>query len=216
MRRCNFITRFDRAVAGPLVVRAQRRHTSRYRILAPALIWVVSILSVASAANGATKPPSALLGKSVLLSWQETRIERRAGSPDFHPVSGTIKLTIYIGTDGHVFNRYGNITSGRTFQDDQVAGANRVGRPWQFEGTSMRTITPFIAVKGKPSAARNITVNFRNEFTQCSVSSTWAKENGSGTTVTASPHDRSLVETQSVSSAAESCIVQSGNVFVAQ
>src|SRR5450432_547490 len=127
MCRCYFIARLDRAVAGPPVVRGQRRHTSWYRILAPALIWVVSILGVASAANGATKPPSALLGKSVLLSWQETRIERTARSPNFHPVNGTIKLTIYIGTDGHVFNRYGNITSGGTFQNDQFAGAHHAG-----------------------------------------------------------------------------------------
>jgi hypothetical protein len=128
---------------------------------------------------------------------------------------GTIKLTIYVSADGHVFNRYGNITSGQTFQNDQVAGESRGGRPWQFDGASMSTITPFGSVNGKPSAARHITVNFRDGFTQCSVSSTWAKENGAETSLTVSP-DHGQVETQSISSSATSCVVQSGNVFGAK
>lgn len=186
------------------------------RILTWASVWVCSTLGFVLVAQGATKPPSALLGKSVLLSWQEARMERRTGAPSFHTVTGTIKLTIYIGADGHVFNRYANITNSQTFQNDQVAGENRVGRPWQFDGASMSTITPFGSVNGKPSAARHITVTFRDGFTQCSVSSTWAKENGAETSLTVTPVDHSQVETQSISTAATSCVVQSGNVFGAR
>jgi hypothetical protein len=186
------------------------------RILSWASVLVCSTLGVAFEANGATKPPSALLGKSVLLSWQEARIERRVGTPTFHTVMGTIKLTIYVSADGHVFNRYANATSGQTFQNDQVAGEKPAGRPWSFDGTSMSTVTPFGSVTGKPSAARHITVSFQDGFAQCSVSSTWAKENGAETSLTVAPVDHSQFETQSITTAATSCAVQNGNVFGAK
>jgi hypothetical protein len=181
-------------------------------MLAPATVWVFLVPAVTSAEE-TTKPPSALLGKSVITSWEETRIERKVGAPSFRTVRGTLRVTASIGTDGRILSRYELITNARTFQ---IEGENRFGSPWTFDGYSMTMIQPFNSVTGKPGAARHIAVSFRDGFAQCSVRSTWAKEEGAETSVTASPYDGARIETRSISTAADRCVVQSGSMFGAR
>lgn len=190
--------------------RVQRRHWCEILALLPG--WALLVPAVTSAEE-TTKPPSALLGKSVLTSWEETRIERKVGAPSFRTVRGTLKVTASIGTDGRILSRYELITNARTFQ---IEGENRFGSPWTFDGYSMTMIQPFSSATGKPGAARRIEVSFREGFAQCAVRSTWAKEEGAKTSVTASPYDGAHIETRSISTAAERCAVQSGSMFGAR
>ena len=69
--------------------RVQKRHWCQ--MLAPATCSAFLVPAVTSSEE-TTKPPSALLGKSVIRSWEETRIERKVGAPSFRTVRGKSPL----------------------------------------------------------------------------------------------------------------------------
>lgn len=89
--------------------------------------WNLQLLErfvpAATSTEETTKPPSALLGKSVITSWEETRMERKVGAPSFRTVRGTLRVTASIGTDGRILSRYELISNARTFQ---IEGENRL------------------------------------------------------------------------------------------
>ena len=58
----------------------------------------------------AADAPTALYGKSVVVTWNEARVQRNLGDKNFRPVFGNQKLSLYISSTGRVFNRFTNAT----------------------------------------------------------------------------------------------------------
>ena len=64
-------------------------------------LFVISLTTQAYAAEA----PKALWGKSVVLTWTETRQQRVVGQPNFYSVNGSDGTSIYISTAGRIFSR---------------------------------------------------------------------------------------------------------------
>jgi hypothetical protein len=54
--------------------------------------------------------PEALKGKSIVLTWSETRQQRHVGEPHFYSVNARVNLSLYVSTAGRVFVRRTNTT----------------------------------------------------------------------------------------------------------
>jgi hypothetical protein len=54
----------------------------------------LAILSATSGASGAAPPQ--LLGKSVIVTWGENRMQRDEGQPNFRAVSARHQMSVYI------------------------------------------------------------------------------------------------------------------------
>ena len=69
-------------------------------------LLVMSLTTQAHAAGA----PEALKGKSVILTWTETRQQRVVGQPNFYSVIGSDSTSIYVSTAGRIFSRRTNST----------------------------------------------------------------------------------------------------------
>ncbi len=49
--------------------------------------------------------PKELYGKSIVVSWQEDRMQRLPGAAAFRPVTIGATFNVYVSTQGNVFNR---------------------------------------------------------------------------------------------------------------
>lgn len=166
------------------------------------------VLVFSSAAHAA--PPAQLFGKSVIVTWTETRSQRHVGEAEFYNVNASHKLIIYISVKGRTFirqiNQVNHVGSGKF---DQVAGQRsgpEVARTPSFSG---QTMTIIAASKG--GAQRRI-VNFDAGFSSCSNGGGTGFEAGK-TRIAYSPITKKKVEMRSVSTSNGSCTVQSGNAF---
>lgn len=85
----------------------------------------------------AAAAPDALTGKSVTVSWNETRSQRDVGEAAFKPVSIPYTFTVYFGTGGHVFKRIFAVAASRRASgaDDKVGGGG--GANVSFSGNTM-------------------------------------------------------------------------------
>jgi hypothetical protein len=107
------------------------RRMSRISILA-----VTSLLANSAAATAAS-PPSGLFGKSVIVEWSETRVQRTVGAPNFTTIYGDEDWNIYISTEGRVFSCATSRSKGGTGSTEQVAGDAGAWRVPKFHGTSL-------------------------------------------------------------------------------
>lgn len=175
-------------------------------VIAPTVI----ALSITSAAVAA--PPPELSGKSIIVSWSNTR-EQRDQRPDgswtrFHSVQGSHKLIIYVSTAGRVFLRQVNATRTGTGAIERIPGEG--GGPYPQEPSfSGRTMTVIGVSRG--SAGRT-QITFDSGFTSCVAQTMVGFERGK-TSVMLSPITKQLVETRSVEIGAASCSMQNGNAL---
>jgi hypothetical protein len=177
------------------------------------LVFSVCTLPCVPVGAPAAGAPPQLHGKSVIVTWSETRVQRPVGAPNFQTITGEQNLSMYFGTEGHVFSRWRTSVNGRSAGNEQVAGDTNlaVTRVPIFHGTSTSIIMPL-----RGSAARRLSVDFDVGYVKCTAKSTFGKQVGSTTSVTMSPVVHKLIETQSVSVGPTSCSVQNGNVFGSQ
>jgi hypothetical protein len=91
-------------------------------------------------------PPTQLRGKSIVVIWAESRIQRDEGQQNFRPVNANRNITIYISTLGRVFSRATNATQRGSGGSDQVQGesSSATVRPRvpSFSGQSMTYYQP--------------------------------------------------------------------------
>jgi hypothetical protein len=169
------------------------------------VVGVVALLSVPPGAAAA--PPGALIGKSITVSWNETRSQRDVGVESaFHPVSIPFTFTVYFGTGGHVFKRmFAVAASGRTSgAEDKVGGG---GAAVSFSGNTM------VGTNSFGGAARRVQVTFDGNFSSCSAQVVTAKLAGAKTAVVKSIATGGMVEFESVSAGSASCSIAQGNPF---
>lgn len=174
----------------------------------PNVIFVIFLLlAPRSYAAGA---PEQLKGKSITVSWTESRQQKNVGWDNFRTVNASHQLSIYISTKGRVFSRQTNSTRAGTGSTEQVAGEGGGGpyatRTPSFSGQNMTVIG---ATQG---GARRTLVDFDANFTSCKARVSTAFESGK-TSVSVSPITHQRVEIKSAVTSGESCSMQNGNVL---
>jgi hypothetical protein len=152
--------------------------------------------------------PTPLLGKSVIATWEEARVQRNAGDKTYRPVYGSQKLSIYVSTAGRVFSRFTNMTSAGTGSNEQVAGQNNASRVPSFGEKTMEMLLPFAS-----GGARRVKVEFNAAFDGCEVKITYEAPSGGAPSVGFSPITKKWIEFDSIIPREPGCSVQSGNVF---
>ena len=152
-------------------------------------------------------PPSELLGRSVTVSWQETRMQRPVGETEFHSGTSAHDLITYISSEGRVFTRLTGSASGGSGKSEQVAeeGGSRVPH---FSGATMEIFAPYAA-----GGMRQIVVTFEPGFGSCSASVASLEQAGQTVFRGYSLIQKRPVEFHSVSMTGATCSVRTGNVF---
>lgn len=177
------------------------------------VIWISLMLVVPHTAIAA--PPKELYGKSVTVSWGETREQKWPGETNWHQVTRAGQLIVYVSSAGRAFNRMtfsGSGPGGRkgSGNSDQVAGAGGdkyENRALNFQSRSLSMITPM------SGGARSVNITFSEGFAGCSASVLTGKS-GTGKIVMRSLlHQGQEFEIRSVQSGAASCSISNGNLF---
>jgi hypothetical protein len=177
--------------------------------IAIATLLVSAVVPIGARAAPA---PAALLGKSIVLTWSETRQQRTVGEQNFRPVNASHNLSMYVSGAGRVFVRQTIRTGSGTGSGYQVSGSPESNAVPSFVGRTMTLFSPF-----RSGGMRRHVITFDATFTACTAAVAFAKEVGRETAITGSViNKRLLVEMQSISVANVTCAVQNGNVFGSQ
>lgn len=164
-----------------------------------------TVFLLASATVAEAGPPAQLLGNSVVIDWTDTRSQRDGDNPEYHTVSGSHTLSVYISTAGRTFIRQVNRTRAGSGRRDQAPGQNG-SRTAVFEG---QTMTVFGQTGG---GAQRTVVHFEGGFASCHATTGLGFQSGQ-TSVSVSPITGRRVEMRSLAVTSVSCSVRSGNVF---
>lgn len=180
----------------------------------PLTLGIITLVNLTASVEAA--PPPQLLGKSVVVTWSESRIQRSENHPNFRPVSASHKLSPYIGSSGRVFSRQTNTTRSGSASTEQVQGqsganTNSQTRVPTFSGRSMTVFAPF-----QQGGMRHLLIDFDGNWGSCTAKVSYAKQVGARTSIAWSPISKKMVEIQSITTSGETCSVQSGNVFGGQ
>lgn len=174
-----------------------------------AILACIGMAFLGSTLPAQAAPPKQLLGRSVTVSWTETRSQRNAGETEFRSVNANHTLMVYVSSAGRVFSRQVNSTQGGSGQINQVGAAREgsyaVATP-SFSGQAM-TI-----VRVGQGGARRVAVAFDAGFSSCSATAGTGFEAGK-TYTSYSPITKRNVEIRSSSVGSVSCSVRDGNVF---
>ena len=162
--------------------------------------------ALASMAGAAAAAPAGLIGKSVVMSWTETRVQRPAGEVNWRSVNVSHTLSVYISSAGRVFSKFSATTRRGTGDNEQVSGqgGNRVP---SFSGNTMTIVA------AQQGIARHIAAEFSGDFSTCTASVIRGKESGAASGFAKSVITGQRIEIQSVTTSGASCSVRAGNVF---
>ena len=169
------------------------------------LVAAAAAVVLAGTNAAQAEPPAQLSGKSVVVTWTDTRSQRDGDNPEFHTVNGSHVLTVYVSTAGRLFIRQVNTTRRGSGGRDQAPG-DKGSRTAVFEGQSM---TVFGQSRG---GAQRTVVQFDSGFTGCSATTGLGFEHGQ-TSVSTSPITGKRVEMRSLTVNSVDCSVRSGNAF---
>ena len=168
---------------------------------------VVVLFGFLSTQASHAAPPNELYGKSVSITWTETREQRPVGEENWRQVSGSQTFNLYVSDAGRVFNKVSYATrGGNAERAGEIAGSGK--RSINFNGRSLLALMPW----GSGGATR-ITADFDAGFGGCSAQVTRAKESAGGITRQFSGIIKRVNEIRSVQVGGASCSVRSGNVF---
>lgn len=173
---------------------------------------VPMIAVLAMGTSGARAAPSQLYGKSVIVSWQEDRMQTTAMSSQPTAISASAELSVYVSEVGRPFsrvsmavtNRRGRTKSGNR---DTVQGDGSA-RSFGFHGNTMSASMP----RGNAGALQ-VLVTFDGSFQSCSAHVISGKAGGAGYSRVRSMVTGGEVDMYSIKTSGESCRVQTGNVF---
>jgi hypothetical protein len=180
------------------------------------ILCLAAVLPQAAHAAGA---PQALLGKSVTLGWSEDRVQRAEGTAETQNVSVSSEMNIYISTAGRPFIRVSRSRAGgrrRTpsgTADLAPGGSAPAGVKTRATGFTARSMTLSTEFE---SGARQIIVDFNDNFTGCQARIMHGKESGRGAMRMTSLISGRRLEVVSISVGSVSCSVREGNVFGGQ
>jgi hypothetical protein len=181
---------------------------------------LVLLFLLPATADAASAPPP-LLGKSVVVSWSEQRVQRAVGVLETHQRGVSFDLSVYISGNGRIFNRLAATVSGapqrgaagmRRGASDQIAGtadeSGRANRVAHFEGNTLLVENAF-----KAGGARRIAIQFDGAYGTCTAQVINGRSAGATSAVQKSLITGGEIEVISVSTGAATCSVKDGNVF---
>jgi len=176
------------------------------RVLPTTILVFLALMTAAPAA-----PPKELYGKSITVSWLETRSQRDGQSGPFKPVGLPFTNVYYVSTEGRLFFRSSTRSPGGAGAVDRVgtSGSNGAGeaRNTTFSGNRIVSSASF------QGAARHTEISFDPGFSSCSARVITAMPSGAKTAVVRSITTGSNVEFESVSAGPASCSIAAGNPF---
>jgi hypothetical protein len=157
--------------------------------------------------------PAALRGKSINVTWTETRSQREAGQQAFRPVSLPFDFTVYVSNEGRAFKRLTSVSASR-----RQTGANEGVGAGKREGSSRLVATQvqgnsIVHSVSSGGLGRRITVTLDSSYGSCSAQVITAKQAGAKVVATRSVATGNTVEFESVSAGATNCSVRAGNAF---
>lgn len=171
-----------------------------------------ALFALAMTTSGAFAAPAQLYGKSVIVSWTESRMQTtdRSATPVSKTASG--QLSVYVSDKGRAFSRVSmTVDRGRrgtaSGQRDAVQGEGSA-RSVNFSGNSMTVAAP----RGNAGALM-IRVTFDSGFSGCSARAISGKSGGAAYTRIHSIVTGGTYDFYSVQTSGESCSIQGGNVF---
>src|SRR5690348_13063112 len=136
----------------------------------------------AALSPGATvAAPQPLYGKSVVVTWSETRLRKAGAQPAASTFTRHGDFSVYVSSAGRVFNRltYSGFTQAprrylnfQSASSDQVGGQGSSQRNVAFSGRTMTSITPM------NGGAQRILVTFADDFSTCSAQVLTGKSTG--------------------------------------
>jgi hypothetical protein len=187
---------------------------ARKRMMTPKRMAVFLMLAViaAFASPAAIAAPKALYGKSIIVSWTEQRVQRRLGESTFHAATRIGTFSVYVSTQGHLFNRSAMANPAARHGRGREGSKERVGSQGHtrisFQGRSL------VAIQMQEHGARRILVTFDAGFTSCTANVIRGKETGAQSIRTNSLiRPGAQAEIQSVTTSGVSCSMRDGNVF---
>jgi len=142
----------------------------------------------------AAAAPEALEGKSVILTWTETRQRRYVGEPHFYSVNGSVSLSVYVSTAGRVFSRRTNSTRAGSGTIEQAPGEGGGAYPTRTALLGGQTMTLFGETKG---GAYRTLIEFDANFASCSARVALGFQSEK-TSISLSPITKKYVEMKSV------------------
>jgi hypothetical protein len=74
------------------------------------LLSALGMLTTTNLSHALEAPPQQLLGKSIVVTWSENRVQRVVGEANFREVDASHSMSVYIGSSGRVFSRLTNTT----------------------------------------------------------------------------------------------------------
>jgi hypothetical protein len=144
-----------------------------------ALLGLLLALS-SSVVFAADSAPSALFGKTVVLSWTENRTQRSDAGAIKNSTTAS-DFRVYISNAGRLFSRFTrkNTRSGRSNSsamtpdgNAQFGGVGQGSRTAHFEGRQ------FISENQMKSGARRIQADFDSSYRSCALRVIYGKEDG--------------------------------------
>ena len=189
--------------------------TALYRALIKRLTGAVVIFMAnpfAPAAFAAEVAPPPLRGKTAIIEWSETRMQRKSDSGrPFHEIEAQMRIAIYFSELGRAFGRTTPTVRGASANRDVVLGQQSSSTAWatKFEGAKLSLFQPFF----NGGAVRRTEIVFGANFSSCSATISYAKRNGEETWLAKSVITQDWIEMQSVNAGPATCTVQVGNVF---
>jgi hypothetical protein len=131
----------------------------------PVIGFCAVAFAIFSFAEVAVAAPQALRGKSIQISWSESRRERTESGEE-RSRNTPFKMTIYVSTQDKIFNRL-SVAGGNSDQTGGSSDASRfASRSVVFSGSRVSVTNTFQGGGG----ARQISANFDANFTGCSAS----------------------------------------------
>jgi hypothetical protein len=157
----------------------------------------------------AADAPKALWGKSVVLTWTETRQQRIVGQPNFYSVHGNDGTSIYVSTAGRIFNRRTHSTRAGSGTVERAPGEGSGAYPRGAILFGGQTMTLIGETKG---GAYRTVIEFDANFVSCTARRSIAFQPGQ-TSIALSPIIHKYIEVKSVTVNGMSCSVRAGNVL---
>jgi hypothetical protein len=175
----------------------------------PALLpTALLLLTTAPLRAAAAEPPKDLYGKSIVVGWNEDRVQRRDDQKNFRNVTVRGGYVVYVSDEGRLFNRVTmENPRGKKGKKDRLGDTER--RFTEFDGDKM-VATQKMAVGG----ARQITVTFAPGYGSCTAQVIRGVEEGRQSMIADSlTRPGTKVEIKSVKTSGIACKVVDRNVF---
>jgi hypothetical protein len=169
--------------------------------------WLTALIFMAGGIEAhAEQIPTSLRGKSLVLSWSDSRTVRDMADHQKN-VDQTSEMKLYLSDAGRVFSQFDRQAGHGSKTLTQVSGAPDNYLHWRFEGGALTADQQF--TKG----ARRVSISFSEGFRNCSIKVLHGKQVGAQTIHYRDYNTDVEYEILTIAVTSTSCSIQQGNVF---